>query len=219
MQAAIDRRDQEEARRRDTTVESLRAEREEALIEDQNREVEVLRLERLGRDARLITPDDVKRVVAVAPDAMNGTKAWRIVERFIKSGRAFCVISGPRGVGKTVAACAAKARLGGMIISADELTRAQKNEHEEARELRGRIPDITLLVIDDLGLEGDIDAGVRALQYAVNERQGRGLRTLVTTNLSKKMLRERYDARTIERIEHGGALVEIPGESLRKKAS
>lgn len=219
MRAAIDQRDEAEANARGVTVDALREAREQRVAKDAERELREQRRERLGRDARLIKPADVERIISADPTALNGTKAWRVVERFLRSRREFCVLSGPKGVGKTVAACAAKSRLGGLIVSADELTRACKNEHAEAIALRSRITDVAFLVIDDIGLELDEVAGIRALQWAVNERQGPGMKTLGTTNLSKKMIVGRYDARTIERIEHGGAIVELEGESLRRKAS
>lgn len=214
-QAAVDRRDAEDAADRNITVDVLRAEREAASRRDETREIRESRIERLGKDARLITPADFGRVVSTEPGAMDGTKAWRLVERFARSGKCFLVMSGPRGVGKTVACCALKARLGGLIVSADEMTRAHRNEHQEALRCRSAMADVSTLIIDDLGLEGDVDAGVRAFQATINERQGPGMRTVVTTNLSKTQIVTRYDARTTERILHGGAIVELTGQSLR----
>jgi DNA replication protein DnaC len=93
-----------------------------------------------------------------------------------------------------------------------------RNEHEEAKALRRAMAEVEFLVIDDLGLELDELVGVRALQNVVNGRQGPGMRTLITTNLSVQMLYDRYDARTTERVTNGGAFVEIGGTTMRRLA-
>lgn len=218
MRAAIDARDEEAAAAKKESVEAYRERRDARIAQDEAATLREERIQRLGRDKRRITPADFERVVSPDPAALEVTRSWFVVDKFLASGRNFCVLSGPKGVGKTVAACAAKARLGGMIVSADEMTRAVRNEHDEAKALRRAMEEVEFLVVDDLGLELDEVVGVRALQHVVNERQGVGMRTLITTNLSVQMLYDRYDGRTSERITHGGAFVEIGGPSRRRLA-
>ena len=76
-----------------------------------------------------------------------------------------------------------------------------------------------LLVIDDLGTESL--AGARGERFGealfdiVDSRQRDGLRTIVTSNLAPAHLRERYEARTIDRLARYRPVV-IGGESLRR---
>lgn len=216
VKAAIERRDASEARQMGISVSELHMRREAAQREAENARLEEEREERLGADRRRVTGDDAALIVSADETRLAASKPWRIVDRWLRSGRPFCVLSGPRGVGKTVAAMAAKARLGGLVIGPDDMVRAHRNEHERALALRERIFDVGLLVLDDLGLEVDGESAVRAFQALIDQRQGGGRRTLVTTNLKRAQIESTYDARTIERITHGGAFVELTGTSMRR---
>ena len=52
------------------------------------------------------------------------------------------------------------------------------------------------------------------VQELVNRRQG-GMRTIITTNLSRRQMTTAYDERTIDRLRHGGVMVSLRGESMR----
>lgn len=218
LRAAIERRDHADAQREGITVAELHARRERDHRADVDRATRESRLENLGRDACRMHPDDVERVISTDPEALADSKAWRVLERFARSGRAFVVLSGPRGIGKTVAAAALKARLGGLVVRPDEVVTAFRNEHEAARALREQLIDTSLVVLDDLGVELAADASVRAFHALVDQRQGGQRRTVVTTNLTRLELRAAYDVRTLERITHGGAFVELVGENRRRTA-
>jgi DNA replication protein DnaC len=217
LEAAVDARDAAIAKKDGVSVEEMRSKREAAIKRDVDREIRERRAELLGKDKRLITPEDFDLIVENEPSGLLQTKALKVVVRFRKSKKNFCILSGPKGIGKTFAVCFAKSREGGLIVSADDMTTAWRNEHDAALKLRERIREVPFLAVDELGFEKDVEAGIHALQNTVNERQGVGMGTVVTTNLSEKDLRARYDARTTERITHGGAFVELTGPSLRRK--
>ena len=204
-------RDRAEAEARGMTLDAYR-DAEAAKVRDA--ELREARAKRIAPYAGLVTSADTARIVADELD----TEAWKITSRWLQTESTFLVLRGGRGTGKTVAALAALARLGGRVFSAVEVVRAFRQEHEEARALRERILACRFLVLDDLGVERDKDAAAMAIQEVVNARQGGGFRTLITTNSSRKQIEDDYDSRTLERIEHGGIFYSLRGESLRTRA-
>ena len=59
---------------------------------------------------------------------------------------------------------------------------------------------MTLLVIDDLGTEFTNAFTVSVLYNLLNERENRGLSTVISTNLSVKKLTEIYEDRIYSRM-------------------
>lgn len=74
-----------------------------------------------------------------------------------------------------------------------------------------------LLVIDDLGAEyaDTKDSFLADLDELIDMRWRRGLQTLITTNLVKKLFRTRYGNRIIDRIRQYGGWHEVKHPSLR----
>jgi DNA replication protein DnaC len=176
------------------------------------------RRERLRRYAHVVSAEDIDRIVSRKLDSA----AWAVVCQSMRRWRAgklrFLWLCGLTGRGKTVACMGALAELGGTYVTADEVRRAFAQETDEARELRFRMRGSCLVLIDDTGTERDAAKAKQALQELVNLRQGRGLITLITSNLSKADVRKRYDERTVARIEHQGVIVEVEGNDMRRKS-
>ena len=152
----------------------------------------------------LIRPDDFARIVAGKLDSERGEPLTRGLRRLPRSSSC----EGGKGTGKTVATLAAIGRLGGNLLTSLEMARAWKQEHAEAQQLRASAIGSRLLVIDDLGTEPDRASGAVAFQELVNRRQG-GMRTIITTNLSREQMTTAYDERTIDRLRHGGVMVSL----------
>lgn len=73
---------------------------------------------------------------------------------------------------------------------------------------------------DDLGLEQLIDSRtgpLRLFDQVVERAVDHGLLLLITTNLSKSQLAERYTSATLDRLYSVTRLIACPGESLRLK--
>lgn len=145
------------------------------------------------------------------------TDSLGIVRRFLDAPPAcvFLALVGPKGRGKSVAACWAVARRGGLYVeSAQNLVTAGTfspvwTEMETA----------PLLVVDELGTEYRNDAFEASLYALLNARYARQRKTILVTNLDAVQFKARYGAagmdRLIERIVKGGMFETVPGESIR----
>lgn len=196
------------------------AEWEEARRRDQRREA-------LRCVDGTITDADVERIVWGKVD----TYAAKVVRAFLLAAKAppspdkppkrFCWLAGPKGYGKTVAACMALAEERGRYMSAEEVRRAFCQETREAAELRSYAVRCHLLVVDDMGTErnaSEIADARSSLFQLINARQGKGRLTILTGNLSADDIHRVYDARTLARITHQGAIVHVKGQDLRHGA-
>ncbi|MEM7515323.1 MAG: hypothetical protein AAF368_00165 [Planctomycetota bacterium] len=177
------------------------------------------RAERLRRYRHVISSEDAERIVRRKLDS----QAWGHVVDFMKrwrKGRArFLWLCGLKGRGKTVACMGALAEIGGVYITAEDARRAFAQETDEARELRFKLRGSQLVILDDAGTERDALQAKHAVYQTVNQRQGRGMATLLTSNISIADVYRtngRYDERAIARVEHQGAIIEVGGEDLRR---
>ena len=79
--------------------------------------------------------------------------------------------------------------------------------------------DIPVLMLDDLGSEPLMqNITVEQLFHLINERQLRGLSTVISTNLTLKELRERYTERIVSRLNdpQNCEIIILEGQDLRK---
>jgi hypothetical protein len=166
-----------------------------------------------------ISPDDVERIVRdelIDTKALRAVKRWAHVRSSGTSSFAMLVIDGDMGIGKTVAGGWILARKGGFFATLEALrtSRCSRDRKDFERACR-----TACLVVDELGIEDDDeDSGQRALYELVNRRGGlAGAWTLFTTNLQRPELLERYDLRTIQRIEHRGIIFHVDGPNLRMR--
>jgi DNA replication protein DnaC len=99
---------------------------------------------------------------------------------------------------------------------ADLIHRVKSNFGREGysasdRDIIGRMTEVRLLCIDDLGKEHSTD-WTHALTYEiVNKRYNDMARTIFTTNLSRKDLMERYDGAIVSRIMETSTLIDFTG--------
>jgi len=131
-------------------------------------------------------------------------KEW--AERFPDSASRDMILSGKSGLGKTFLLRAMAERLverdiNVLIISAyrmlDILRESYFNRDDGAVDLL----DTQVLMIDDLGTEPLMQSvTVEQLFNLLNERQNRGLSTIISTNLDMNKFRERYTERIASRL-------------------
>lgn len=100
-----------------------------------------------------------------------------------------------------------------MVSLLDNLSQSRER-HDNA--LETRIRKTPLLVLDDLGAEYDhtwVQAKVDAI---ITERYNRLRATIVTSNLSAKDIRDRYQLRIFDRLRATNKLIAFRGTSLRE---
>jgi hypothetical protein len=169
--------------------------------------------------AGAITPQDVELIVRdelMDTKALRAVKRWEHVRSSGTSSFAMLVVDGEMGIGKTVAGGWILGRKGGFFatLEALRLSRRSRDRRDFERACRTHC-----LVVDELGIEDDDeDSAQRALYELVNRRAGLAYAwTLFTTNLGRPELLERYDLRTIARIEHRGMIFHAEGPNLRMR--
>lgn len=166
-----------------------------------------------------ITPDDVERIVRddlIETKALRAVKRWDHVRSSGTSSFAMLVLGGDMGIGKTVSSGWLHGRKGGFFATLEALRLSRRSRDRKDFERACRTHCLT---VDELGIEDDDeDSAQRALYELVNRRAGLPHAwTLFTTNLERAELLERYDQRTIQRIEHRGVVFRVDGPNLRMR--
>lgn len=144
--------------------------------------------------------------------------AARAVVHVARNGivpKPFLTLLGSPGRGKGTAGAHVIGELGGMYVKFERACELRKRERVADGELWDEMLASKVLVVDELGLEESAAAGVRALQDLVDERNSGGKVTVLISNLSEADIRERYDARTIDRLATRWQVVVDGGKSFR----
>jgi hypothetical protein len=175
------------------------------------------RMEHLVRraDEMMLPESDDLRDMVLDDDApeTDALRACREVMQWRDGHRRGCirVLIGPTGVGKTTAACHAMLRspATGLYVTAIAVGAAPRNGHSEREDLWERWLRPAVLVLDDLGAESSDPGGIVELMML---RYDQGRCTLVTSNLTRTRIAERYlvgaqGQRLRDRIGHTQAAV------------
>jgi hypothetical protein len=205
----------------------------------------VFEREREARQSDLSIRDrlpDVLRRVGVPLDCIDGlrnctkTPGLEAAGRFVAASAAearFCVLYGPRGVGKTFAGVWALRELlvrhmtdqrpsGGipaepaMFVLASTFARLSGYNRDD-REWFERMCDCGVLMLDDLGAEAQNQFSATMLDELLTRRHAARLRTIVTSNLDRDALAKRLGERLYDRIRTSCVAAQCVGESLRKR--
>ncbi len=151
----------------------------------------------------------------------------KYVEKFPSSRRTTLVFSGGVGTGKT---CLASAMANAVvqkgyavkIFSAYEFNSLMLTTHTSPIAERNALLHDTLyadmLLIDDLGTEPMLkNVTVEYLLLVLEQRQSRGLATIITTNLNSDNLLNRYGERIYSRLSHkqNSLIIAMKGKDLR----
>ena len=116
------------------------------------------------------------------------------------------VLSGKSGLGKTFLLRAMAERLverdvNVLLISAYRLLETLRRDYFSHEEPMGDLFTAAVLMIDDLGSEPLMqNVTVEQLFNLLNERQNRGLSTVISTNLTMEEFRNRYTERIASRL-------------------
>lgn len=169
--------------------------------------------------ADMLTPEMVQ---AIADDRLEPTDALGLVRRWAayqrdpaKGPKPILAIVGAMGRGKTVAAAWLVLHENARYIEAEEVCRLASARWGPERETWQRVQAARVLVVDEVGTEGDASTAAAAYRELLNRRQN-GRPTLLLGNVSKADLRARLDARTWDRMRPLASIIELGGESLRR---
>lgn len=184
----------------------------EANVEEDERRAEASRRAECLTRLRLAGVSDRARDAWRA--GLQDTHAVKAVETFLDSDKAFLLLMGSAGAGKTVATTAALARRYGYIVRAVELARLSVYDKDDRARLES-LQETGLLVIDDLGAELSHDGFRPMLDELIDIRYGERTKTIITTNLDSATFKSRYGERISDRIRHDG-LVEKCGDKSRR---
>lgn len=133
------------------------------------------------------------------------------------------LLTGKSGLGKTFLLRAIAERLierdvNVLIISAYKLLEIVRKAYFSNEENAGEISEIEVLMIDDLGSEPLMqNVTVEQLFNLLNERQNRGLSTVISTNLTMPELQGRYTERIASRLrdKNNWKVITLEGKDIR----
>ena len=133
------------------------------------------------------------------------------------------LLTGKSGLGKTFLLRAVAERLierdvNVLIISAYKLLEIVRKAYFSNEENAGEISEIEVLMIDDLGSEPLMqNVTVEQLFNLLNERQNRGLSTVISTNLTMPELQGRYTERVASRLrdKNNWKVITLEGKDIR----
>jgi len=166
--------------------------------------------------ARAQVTDDMHE--AIVGGRLRPTEALRAVRSWWSHRETpWAIVSGPRDVGKSVAAAALLAEHDGLWMSSNEVVQAFAGMFGESLAQQARAKGAGLLTIDELGVEDDPARMLGALLQLLNARAStRRTPVLATTNLTLELLLRRYpEPRLQSRINELVTWVPVHGESLR----
>ena len=134
------------------------------------------------------------------------------------------LLTGPSGLGKSFLMHAMAARLiergiNVLMISAYSFLQMARKSHFETEDGVRELMDVPVLMVDDLGSEPLMqNITVEQLFHLINERQRRGLSTVISTNLTLPELKDRYTERIVSRLNDpkNCQIIVLEGRDLRK---
>lgn len=134
------------------------------------------------------------------------------------------VLSGKSGLGKTFLMHAMAHRLiergfSVLTISAFQFLQTARKSFFENDDGLDELISIPILMLDDVGSEPLMkNISIESLFNLINERQTRGLSTVISTNLTMKEFTERYTERISSRITNPRTctVITLEGKDLRK---
>lgn len=167
----------------------------------------------------------------------HATEALKKAREWLASECDFLLLSGGAGTGKTIASANALAdhldverqRDGGIRWMTERerpcgalFVRASEGQRlglfdEESQAMVKRMRRVALLVFDDMGTEMLTDVWRQQLDDVIDSRYSNKLRTIITTNLTPQVFKERYGERIADRIRHTAMIVQVGNESMRKR--
>lgn len=149
-------------------------------------------------------------------DSPRETQAITEIEMLLAEGPSLVVLSGPPGVGKSVALGVATWRARGRMLSTQDVFRVSSFAESEWRDLR----TTHLLALDEAGAEHMTDHLRANLLSVISGRMDDGARTVIATNLAQAEFAERFFSGALSRLRDrfraAARWAPLQGSSLRR---
>lgn len=175
-----------------------------------------LEVERMLRRVGLAGRDLEAARTPQATPALGAVKAW------LPGERAWLVLAGSMGTGKTVAAAWAVWTTLNSGRSAQYRRMAEVARlswFNEAKADLEELKRVHLLVLDDVGTEHTKEFNEGLVFDLLDARHAGRRRTILCTNLGDKSVGDRLGDRLADRVESDGLVVKMKGRSMRKPAA
>jgi DNA replication protein DnaC len=160
-----------------------------------------------------------KRVAAVLEAGPDETvEAVTTAQKWLTSSKAWLVLIGASGLGKSVGAAWALRRCseqGSTTAWAQAATLAVAAGGFSGEARAEYMRNVDVLVVDDLGTEHASDWARATLREILQSRHEDMLRTIITTNLSGAEFRDAVGERLARRIRDECVAVELRGEPMK----
>lgn len=191
-------------------IDALMREQDELADQQAYASTRVQRLKRVGCGVRAI-------MASAEPQA---TQALNNVAEWFQSGKCWLVLTGSRGVGKTVAATwaietALERRQSALARSAAEVAALGYQQPQEF----ARLKRVEFLVVEELGADHANDFAKSRLFELLDARHEAKAQTILVSNLSLGDLAKRLGDRLADRIRSDGMAFEIKAASLRNSGA
>ena len=149
-------------------------------------------------------------------------RAKRLCKNFDRETKGLLFIGAP-GLGKTFLSNCIEGELRSLCktvlsVRAVKLFRLMEDikfGREDDGEKERSVYDTDLLIIDDLGTEGDSQLNSSFFDSILNERINLGKKTLISTNYSMEELHKRYSSRFISRLTEYFIICRFSGNDIR----
>lgn len=125
------------------------------------------------------------------------------------------ILSGPNGIGKTVAATWWAMETNAVVIRAPVFAATSRYD----REAHTRWTSARCVVLSDLGAEFSDSKGslMSDLENFIDEHYEGMHRLVVTTNCTSKDFQDKYGKRMLDRLSECGTWMSVTGDSMRKR--
>jgi DNA replication protein DnaC len=150
------------------------------------------------------------------------TQAVAATREWSKGDKAFLILHGGTGAGKTMAAMIAMIGVRAIMVRSPDLGRVIEPWSSDGRNAPLDPSWHRLFVLDDLGAERADDARwATSFDELIDARQGlshgKRLRTIITTNLTPQQIRAKYSERALSRVGASNVSVILSDADMRKK--
>lgn len=153
----------------------------------------------------------------------GSVEAWEFATQW--DGQRSAVLWGANGTGKTRLGCGMllsrlergfQARFVSAADLMDDMQARFGKDTESSQEYLQRVSREPLLMLDDVGAEGDSPWTVQRMTTLIDRRYRSEFPTILTTNLTHREIAERYGRRLADRL-YLWSFIEVGGGSVRRE--